>query len=89
MKKGIHPKYEEAEVICGCGNRWKTRSTKKRITIEVCSKCHPFFSGQEKYIDSTGRVERFKRRHSWDESSLKNKMKKDKEEGKDKSKEKK
>jgi len=74
MKKKIHPKYVEAEVVCGCGNKWKTRSTKKRIAIEVCSKCHPFFSGQHKYVDTTGRVERFKRRYQWDGEKLKERL---------------
>ena len=61
MKEGIHPKYEEATVTCGCGNKFTTRSTKKNITVEICSACHPFFTGKMKFIDTTGRVEKFQR----------------------------
>ena len=56
MKEGIHPKYEEATVTCGCGNKFTTRSTRKNITVEICSACHPFYTGKMKYVDSTGRV---------------------------------
>jgi len=63
MKKGIHPKYFETTVTCACGNRFKTRSTKKDIRIEICSKCHPFFTGKQKLVDSAGRVERFRRKY--------------------------
>jgi large subunit ribosomal protein L31 len=62
MKKDIHPKYEEATVTCGCGNKFSTRSTKKNITVEICSACHPFFTGKMKYVDTTGRVEKFQRK---------------------------
>jgi large subunit ribosomal protein L31 len=62
MKKDIHPKYEEAMVTCGCGNKFTTRSTKKNIAVEICSACHPFFTGKMKYIDTTGRVEKFQRK---------------------------
>jgi large subunit ribosomal protein L31 len=65
MKEGIHPKYEEATVTCGCGNKFKTRSTKKNITVEICSACHPFFTGKMKYVDTTGRVEKFQRKYNW------------------------
>ena len=64
MKEGIHPKYEEIEVSCACGESFKTRSTKKgSIRLEICSKCHPFFTGKQKLIDSAGRVERFHRKY--------------------------
>jgi large subunit ribosomal protein L31 len=62
MKSGIHPQYDEATVVCGCGNRFTTRSTKKNITVEICSACHPFFTGKMKYVDTTGRVEKFQRK---------------------------
>ena len=66
MKKGIHPKYEEATVTCGCGNKFVTRSTKKAIATEICSACHPFFTGKMKFVDTTGRVEKFMRKYNWD-----------------------
>ncbi|MCI6639950.1 MAG: 50S ribosomal protein L31 [Pygmaiobacter massiliensis] len=62
MKEGIHPKYEEATVTCACGEVFKTRSTKKEIRVEVCSKCHPFYTGKQKLVDTGGRVDRFKKR---------------------------
>ena len=65
MKAGIHPKYEEATVVCGCGNKFTTRSTKKNITVEICSACHPFFTGKMKFLDTTGRVEKFQRKYNW------------------------
>lgn len=65
MKKGIHPEYVEATVTCGCGNTFKTRSTKAVINVEICSACHPFFTGQVKYVDTAGRVERFQRKYNW------------------------
>jgi large subunit ribosomal protein L31 len=64
MKAKIHPEYKEAKVICACGNTFTTRSTKPILKIELCNKCHPFFSGGERRIvDSAGQVERFKRRY--------------------------
>jgi large subunit ribosomal protein L31 len=66
VKEGIHPKYEEATIVCGCGNKFTTRSTKKNITVEICSACHPFFTGKMKFIDTTGRVEKFQRKYNWD-----------------------
>jgi len=63
MKAGIHPQYVEATVVCACGNTWKTRSTKPLLRIEVCSKCHPFFTGEQRIVDTMGRVERFRRRY--------------------------
>ncbi len=59
MKEGIHPKYEEVEARCACGNTFKTRSTKSELHLEICSACHPFFTGRQKLIDTEGRVERF------------------------------
>lgn len=59
MKEGIHPKYQEVEVRCACGNTFKTRSTKPELHLEICSACHPFFTGRQKLIDTEGRVERF------------------------------
>jgi large subunit ribosomal protein L31 len=62
MKKDIHPQYEEATVHCSCGNTFTTRSTKKELHVELCSQCHPFYTGKQKLVDSGGRVDRFKRR---------------------------
>ncbi len=62
MKKDIHPQYEEATVRCSCGNTFTTRSTKKELHVELCSQCHPFYTGKQKLVDSGGRVDRFKRR---------------------------
>ena len=62
MKEGIHPKYQEVEARCACGNTFKTRSTKPELHLEICSNCHPFFTGRQKLIDTEGRVERFTKR---------------------------
>lgn len=62
MKEGIHPKYEAATVSCACGNTFETRSTDPEIRVEVCSKCHPFYTGKQKLVDTGGRVDRFKKR---------------------------
>lgn len=62
MKEGIHPEYSESTVVCGCGETFKTRSTKKNMHVEVCSKCHPFYSGKQKLMDIAGRVERFQKK---------------------------
>jgi large subunit ribosomal protein L31 len=59
VKDAIHPKYHEVEVRCACGATWKTRSTKQDLHLEICSNCHPFFTGRQKLIDTEGRVERF------------------------------
>ena len=64
MKEKIHPEYHEVPVHCSCGNTWKTKSTLKELRIEICSQCHPFFTGKAKLIDSAGRVERFQRRYA-------------------------
>ncbi len=64
MKEKIHPQYyPDAEVICSCGNRFTTGSSKKQLHVEVCSKCHPFFTGERRMLDAQGRVERFKKRY--------------------------
>ena len=63
MKKGIHPDYVEATVTCSCGNTFQTRSTKPELRVEICSQCHPFYSGKQKLVDTGGRVERFERRN--------------------------
>jgi large subunit ribosomal protein L31 len=63
MKKDIHPEYTESVVTCACGNTFKTRSTKKEIRVEICSQCHPFFTGKQKFVDSAGRVEKFKKKY--------------------------
>ena len=64
MKEGIHPKYETTTVKCACGAEFETRSTKKDIRVDICSNCHPFFTGRQKLVDTGGRVERFKKRFS-------------------------
>lgn len=66
MKEGIHPKYGEAVVKCACGETFETGSVKKEIKVEICSKCHPFFTGKQKLIDTGGRVDRFKKRFNLD-----------------------
>lgn len=63
MKKGIHPTYQDCEVSCVCGNTFMTKSTVSHIKLEICSECHPFFTGKQKLLDSTGRVERFNRKY--------------------------
>jgi len=64
MKEGIHPKYFETTITCACGNVIHTRSTVKNIRVEICSACHPFFTGTQKLVDTAGRVERFKQRYT-------------------------
>ncbi len=63
MKPNIHPEYVEATVVCACGNTFQTRSTKPRLHVEVCSRCHPFFTGEHRIVDTAGRVERFLKRY--------------------------
>jgi large subunit ribosomal protein L31 len=64
MKPKIHPEYyTDAKIICACGNTFTTGSTKKTLKVELCSKCHPFFTGEQRVVDTLGRVERFKRRY--------------------------
>lgn len=62
MKSGIHPEYFDCVVTCSCGNTFQTRSTQKELKVEICSSCHPFYTGKQKLVDSGGRVERFKKR---------------------------
>ncbi len=64
MKPNIHPKYFDTKVSCACGNTFQTRSTLKEIRVEICSSCHPFFTGKQKLIDTAGRVERYRRKYN-------------------------
>ena len=64
MKTGIHPKYEVVTVKCACGNTFESKSTKGNLQVEICSVCHPFFTGKEKLVDTAGRVEKFKKRYN-------------------------
>jgi large subunit ribosomal protein L31 len=64
MKKDIHPKYEKSIISCACGNSFETGSTKKSMKVEICSVCHPFFTGKQKIIDTAGRVERFNKKYN-------------------------
>ena len=64
MKQGIHPDYVTATVHCSCGNTFTTRSTKQELRVEICSNCHPFYTGKQKLVDTGGRVERFQRRYA-------------------------
>ena len=64
MKKDIHPPLHLVTVVCACGNTFQTRSTNEEVRLEICSECHPFFSGKQKLVDTAGRVERFKRRYA-------------------------
>jgi large subunit ribosomal protein L31 len=64
VKKEIHPEYHDVMVTCACGNSIQTRSTKKEITVDICSNCHPFFTGKQKLVDTEGRVQRFRRRYN-------------------------
>jgi large subunit ribosomal protein L31 len=63
LKKGIHPKYMKTKVVCVCGNQFETRSTVPEIRVEICSNCHPYFTGKQKLVDTAGRVERFRRKY--------------------------
>ena len=69
MKKGIHPAYHEVEVQCACGHRFKTKSTADALKVEICSECHPFFTGKQKLVDAAGRIERFQRRYAKPEAA--------------------
>ncbi|HCU05082.1 MAG: 50S ribosomal protein L31 [Gammaproteobacteria bacterium GWE2_42_36] len=75
MQTEIHPAYDKIKVVCSCGNKFETRSTlskeKNSLNIEVCDKCHPFYSGQQKIIDTAGRVEKFKQKYKMPESKAK------------------
>ena len=63
MKENIHPRYYRTVVTCACGESFETGSTKENLKVEICSKCHPFFTGKQKFVDTGGRVERFKRKY--------------------------
>jgi len=65
MKKGIHPQYVDATVTCACGNTFQTRSTKAELRVEICSQCHPFYSGRQTIVDTEGRVERFRQKYGY------------------------
>jgi large subunit ribosomal protein L31 len=64
MKDGIHPKYDLTKITCACGNVIETRSTAKDIKVEICSSCHPFFTGKQKLVDTAGRIERFRKKYN-------------------------
>ena len=64
MKTEIHPQYQQVQVHCACGETWTTGSTKKELRVEICSKCHPFFTGKQKLVDSAGRIDRFTQRYA-------------------------
>ncbi len=69
MKEKIHPQYFiDAQVTCSCGNKFTTGSTRKQLRVELCNKCHPFFTGEQKIIDTAGRVERFKKKYKLDKT---------------------
>ena len=63
MKKDIHPKYGDATVTCACGEVWQIKSTRSQITVGICAKCHPFFTGKQKFVDTAGRIDKFNRRY--------------------------
>jgi large subunit ribosomal protein L31 len=71
MKEKIHPKYVECTVTCGCGETFKTRSTRQQIKVEICSKCHPFYTGKQKFVDTAGRVEKFQKKFAWTDDKAK------------------
>jgi large subunit ribosomal protein L31 len=64
VKAGIHPNYKEVKVVCACGESFTTRSTRADIRLDICSKCHPFFTGKQKIVDAEGRVEKFKKKYA-------------------------
>jgi large subunit ribosomal protein L31 len=64
LKEGIHPSYTDATVECACGEKFTTRSTRKSIHVDICSKCHPFFTGKQKIVDAEGRVEKFRKKYA-------------------------
>ena len=63
MKDKIHPEYVESTISCSCGNSWKTRSTKDKVHLDVCNNCHPYFTGEQRIVDTAGRIEKFNRRY--------------------------
>ena len=64
MKTEIHPQYHQVQVHCACGETWTTGSTRKELRVEICSKCHPFFTGKQKLVDSAGRIDRFQKKYA-------------------------
>lgn len=64
MKKDIHPNYEATAIHCACGEVWETKSTVKDVKVGICAKCHPFFTGQQKFVDTAGRIDKFKKRYA-------------------------
>lgn len=76
MKEGIHPNYVETTVKCGCGNTFTTRSTRPEMKIDICNECHPFYTGKLKYVDTAGRIEKFKSKFTAGYKSLKRGKKK-------------
>jgi large subunit ribosomal protein L31 len=80
VKTDIHPKYYDVEARCACGNTWKTKSTKPELHLEICSACHPFFTGRQKLIDTEGRVERFTKKFGAQTSESRKKAAKAKKE---------
>ena len=64
MKTEIHPQYQQVQVHCACGETWTTGSTRKELRVEICSKCHPYFTGKQKLVDSAGRIDRFQQRYA-------------------------
>ena len=81
MKDGIHPNYFETAVKCGCGNTFTTRSTRKELKVDICSVCHPFYTGKLKFVDTAGRIEKFKNKFAGTAYSKMSKAKKDAAEG--------
>jgi len=64
MKPNIHPLYQDAKVLCACGNNWATRSTTAELHVDICANCHPFFTGKQKLIDTEGRIDRFRKKYA-------------------------
>jgi large subunit ribosomal protein L31 len=64
MKEGIHPKYVETQVTCGCGNSFTTRSTRPELKVDICNSCHPFYTGKLKFVDTAGRIEKFQKKYA-------------------------
>ena len=70
MREGIHPELQETDIVCGCGNEFTIYYTEDRMKVEICSDCHPFYTGQQKYVDSEGRVEKFQDKYDWSEERV-------------------
>jgi large subunit ribosomal protein L31 len=65
VKADIHPQYQACKVTCACGNKFETRSVKKEIHVDICAACHPFFTGKQKFVDTAGRVDKFRKKFNW------------------------